>query len=230
MIRRRRPTVHMWLQTTAIAVASLLVPIVASAASITVHNTGVDSSVSLVASGQQTAFWELRSAPAGATEAPGSNPFAFTHFAYASNTATSQWVAPANSGNASVAGVYTYALTVDLTGLDPATAVITGFFATDNEGAISVNGAPPAATLGFEAFDTLSPFTLSSGFVAGLNTIEVSVNNAGNPTAFHVQFTSAVADPATSNPIPEPGSLVLLGSGLFAAMARRRRLASGQKR
>jgi hypothetical protein len=176
------------------AAAALLFPVIASAAPITVHNTGVDALDALVGYGQTAAFWQLLAAPSGATEVLGSSPAAFDHPAYAPNTTTSQWVAH-NNGNVSVTGIYTYALTIDLTGLDHTTAVISGLFATDNEGFISVNGGPAAATTGYEDFAALTAFTLNSGFIAGLNTIQLSVNNAGNPTAFHVNFTSATANP-----------------------------------
>ena len=203
-------------------VAALLFPVIAAATPITLHNTGVDASDVLVGPGQVTAFWQLLSKPALATELLGSNPFVFSHPAYANNTATSRWVSPRGNGTASRAGVYTYGLTFDLAGLNPATASISGFFGTDNDGSISLNGGPAAATQGFAGFGTYTPFTLNSGFVAGLNTIQVSVNNGGNPTAFHVNFTSGTATPVPT-PVPEPGSLGLLGGGLVALVARYRR-------
>jgi hypothetical protein len=170
---------------------------------LTVHNTGVDASDALVSPGAQTTYWTLLSAPGGATEAVGSNPFRYYIGAYAADSATSAWVSPAASGNASVTGLYVYRMLVDLTGVDPATAVITGQFSTDNDGFIRVNGGANAATSGFAGFGSLTSFTLNSGFIAGMNSIEVGVNNGGNPTALRVQFSSATAAPIPTPTMPE---------------------------
>jgi len=183
-------------------------------APIVVHNTGVDSSDSLVDAGEQTAFWTLLSAPTGATETLGSNPFRYFNTAYAADSSTSAWVSMAADGNASAGGVYVYQLLVDLTGLDPSSAVITGQFGTDNDGFIRVNAGPNEATQGFGGFATLTSFTLDSGFVAGMNSIEVGVNNGGNPTALRVQFSSATADALNGTGVPEPASLLLIAVAL----------------
>jgi hypothetical protein len=180
-------------------IAALLIPVSAFAqVTLTVHNTGVNASDVLVGAGEQTTYWTLLSAPVGATETVGSDPFRYYIGAYAADSATSAWVCPSASGNASVVGLYVYRMLVDLTGADPAGAVITGQFSNDNDGFIRVNGGANAATSGFAGFGTLTNFTLNSGFVEGMNSIEVGVNNGGNPTAFRVEFTSATA------PIPVP--------------------------
>jgi hypothetical protein len=209
----------------AACVATVLFPIAALAAPITVHNTGVDDADALVAAGATSAFWELVAAPEGAPEPLGSNPYAFLHGAYASNTLTSQWVSQGSLGNAGAGGFYVYGLDIDLTGLDHTSAVITGLFSTDNDGFIRLNGGAAVATTGFADFGSMHGFTINSGFVAGLNTIEVGVNNGGNPTAFHVQFLRADSEPETNGSVPEPTTLTLLGAGLTAAgaAARRRR-------
>lgn len=108
---------------------------------------------------------------------------------------------------------------IDLTGLDPATASIVGTFETDNDGAISLNSGAPAATTGFSGFGAPTPFTINSGFVAGLNTIHVQVNNGGDPTAFFVSFTTAtakVAVPPVS--VPALSWFALAGLALILAM------------
>ena len=194
-------------------VAALMFSVSAVAVPITVHNTGVNSSDVLVGMGGAAAFWTLLSKPALATEAIGSGTFRFHHPAYAADTGTAAWVAPAADGNAGVLGVYTYGLTIDLTGFDLSSVVISGQFSTDNDGFINVNGGANTATTGFADFVSLHSFTLNSGFVAGLNTIQVGANNGGDPTAFIVQFSSANGNLASV--VPEPATLVLLGLGLF---------------
>jgi hypothetical protein len=211
------------------AVSSL--PGLALAASIPVHNTGVNSSDVLVAPGAQASFWALSAKPATAVETIGSNPFRF-NCCYFADTATAAWVAPQAGGDAGPLGTYTYDLVIDLTGLDPATASIAGTFGTDNDGSISLNSDPPVVTTGIADFGAPTPFTINSGFVAGLNTIHVRVTNQGDPTAFFVSFTSATASAATPSaaqiPIPAVSwpslaALALLLAGLGSLWARKAR-------
>lgn len=206
-------------KTIPLALLLLLSAAFASATMIEVHNTGVDSSDILVSSGAAASFWSLQSIPSGATEVIGSSAFRYYNPAYYPDTSTSAWVSITSGGtDASVLGMYVYSLTFDLTGLNPSTALITGLLGTDNEGFIRLNGGSDVATTGYAGFGTATGFTMNSGFLPGLNTIEVGVNNAGGPTSFHVQFTSATADPLEQEGgvVPEPASLGLLGAGLLA--------------
>jgi hypothetical protein len=212
----------------ALLAAVLALPGFALAAPITVHNTGVDASNALVAPGAQASFWTLSAAPVGATEVIGSLPFRYFNGAYFADTTTAAWVSPQASGNAGQTGIYTYDLVINLAGFDPATASITGTFGTDNDGAVWLNANPPVATTGVGAFGAPTPFTINSGFVPGLNTIHVQVNNVGDPTAFFVSFTSAAA---TAVLIPVPAlswpalvGLALLLAGLGSLLARKTRL------
>ncbi|MFT4582348.1 MAG: hypothetical protein ACI8XZ_002097 [Gammaproteobacteria bacterium] len=179
------------------------------AATLVVHNTGVDNLDELVAAGAPTAFWTLSDQPAGSLLQLDSAPFRYKHPAYADDSVESAWVSPNASGNAGSLGVYVYDLIVDLTGFDPSSAVISGVFGTDNSGSISLNGQVPVASTTAGEFGVLKAFTFSSGFVTGLNLIHVSVNNQGDPTAFHVLFGDA-----TAAPVPVPATLWLLGSAL----------------
>jgi hypothetical protein len=140
----------------------------------------------------------------------------------------SAWIRPNNPYNGLVndpAGVCDFQTTFDLTGLNPATVVLIGQWATDNAGLdILINGT----STGFTAagFGGWSSFTLSSGFIAGVNTLDFIVNNlsgdTGNPTGLRVEM-SGTGDP--NSQIPEPVSFVLLGAGLVAlGMLRRRKI------
>lgn len=194
--------------------------------------------------GSATSFWTLQSEPAGATETIGGTPFRYFNGAYYPDNSLSGWVSPTASGNAGVGGNYVYQLTVDLTGLNPATAVITGTFGTDNDGSISLNGNAAVATTCFACFGAATSFTFNSGFVAGQNFIRVTVNNGGDPTAFRVEFSTATSgaspitvhntgtSPATTQPppvaTPIPPSILLtltglMGLGLFEGLRRLRR-------
>ncbi|MDR2260248.1 MAG: PEP-CTERM sorting domain-containing protein [Azoarcus sp.] len=116
--------------------------------------------------------------------------------------------------------------TFDLTGYDPTTAQLSFEVAWDNLfNGFSLNGGQLTNPLsntnppfGFV------PFSVSSGFVDGLNTIHFYVEGDGvtDGLAFNVlSFT------ATALPIPEPGigALLLGGIGIMGMIARRRRTA-----
>ena len=196
-----------------ILAAALITNSLVFAATITTENTGVNTSGTLVAAGAAASFWTLTAEPAGASETLGSDAFRFHNPAYFADTATAAWVSPTASGNAGAAGNYTYTLTIDLAGLNPATAAISGIFGTDNDGSIFLNGNAAVATTAFAAFGAPTAFTINSGFMAGLNTINVRFDNGGDPTAFFVQFNSATASPLATG-VPEPGTILLLLAGI----------------
>ncbi|MEO6033657.1 MAG: lamin tail domain-containing protein, partial [Verrucomicrobiota bacterium] len=120
-------------------------------------------------------------------------------------TASSKWIAPqASQMGGNGPGDYKYRITFDLTGLEPASAILTGRWASDNLGTdILLNGV----SLGLSnpgQFAAFSPvFTINSGFIDGTNTLDFIVNNAGtgaNPTGFRAELSG------TAELIPPPGT------------------------
>lgn len=171
-------------------------------------NTGVDDAGALLAAGVVDPHWRLMQSADAA--APGPNAFVvregFPIPPWLANGPDSKWIAPqADQSSGNLPGNYTYRLAFDLTGFDPATAVITGRWSSDNAGLeVRLNGQPTG--LAFDgSFGTFSPeFTLRSGFLDGTNAIEFVVNNAGdgvNPTGFRAQL-AGTAEPAAPADAP----------------------------
>lgn len=103
---------------------------------------------------------------------------------WVANTDRSKWIAPLVDSAGAAGGDYAYRTTFDLTGYDPASAVLLGAWATDNLGTdIKLNGVSTGLQNGAQ-FATLTPFTLASGFVAGVNTLEFHLTNTDPVTGF----------------------------------------------
>ena len=196
----------------------------APASTIGIFSTGVDNANAVLPVGAVDTHYTLVSQP-GATVTPGSNPVRYDNAAYtAPGFLNSAFVSPTAAGTAGAVGIYIYQTTFTIpSGFDPATATLSGKFATDNSGFIRLNNGPNLATCGSSCFSVGQTFTINgTGFLAGVNTFQIGVNNEGDPTAFRLEFTSATV--SASGTVPEPGSLGLLGLGLagLGFLARRR--------
>jgi len=122
----------------------------------------------------------------------------------------SKWIGPrADAGSGNLAGAYTYRTTFDLTGLNISTAALTVKVASDDPPIIiKINGT--AVGPSSDSFLSLTPFPISTGFIAGINTLDFVVTNYTpnpNPTGLRVEI-SGTAQPA---PVPAIGPLVING-------------------
>ncbi len=197
---------------------SLVASKAALADSIPFYNTGEAANGSILASGASDPHYTLIYASDGdAYTATATTPNA----AWATPTGTAGWISPGASGNQSWdAAYFVYQTTLDLTGYDSATAVLSGDVAADNHIYIYLNGVDEFNSTGFSS---QTPFSLTSGFMAGVNTVDFVVLNDSGPTGLLVDNTSA-----TASPTPEPGSLILLATGavVFTATMRKRLVTS----
>jgi hypothetical protein len=183
-------------------------------------NTGVDASgVPLPDGTIGDPHYSLVSAPSGSTTdirvrtSAGGYPIP----PYVGDDALSAWIGPNNDSSLDgPVGHYVYETTFTLgAGVNPATASITGNYSTDNEGVdILINGHSTGITNGSTdtgQYMSWWPFSISSGFAAGINTLEFVVNNDGGPTALRVEMTGTVAT------IPELSTWAMMLTG-FAGL------------
>ncbi|MYM22270.1 PEP-CTERM sorting domain-containing protein [Duganella sp. FT135W] len=142
-----------------------------------------------------------------------------------SNDTTSKWITPTASQGESFDpwsnGTYTYSLSFDLTGFNAASAAFSGRLAADNSVVVKLNNNVIGSASGFTNWTS---FGASSGFVAGVNTLDFVVTNwaqnGGNPTGLRVEFgSSSIA----AVPEPETYAMLLGGLAMVGAFARRRK-------
>jgi PEP-CTERM motif len=140
---------------------------------------------------------------------------------YVANDADSRWIALSGNGSPG-SNTTVYRTVFSLAGLNAATAQLSGTWGADNLGTIFLNGANTGITV--SNFSFLTSFSIGSGFVAGLNTLDFEIQDFGAPTAFRVDNLAGTADLAGAGAVPEPASwaLMIAGFGLVGSALRRR--------
>jgi hypothetical protein len=197
----------------------------AKAASITtLYNTGVNNAGAVLPDGTiGDPHYSLIAVPAGTVHsrvrtATGGYPIP----PYFGDDNASAWIGPNNDAQLDGAvGNYTYRTTFDLTGFDPSTASITGGWSSDNNGVmILLNGVNTGnLETRFNQFEIgFAPFTVASGFVSGVNTLDFVVYNGGGPTSLRVEMTGTA-----NQTVPDGGSTVLLLGGVLSLLGLVRR-------
>jgi len=165
--------------------------------------TGVDANGALLAAGATDPHYILSvSADAGF---PGPNAIVVNETwpiapagPWVANGPNSKWIAPQPNqnqvadpvGGVNAVGDYTYQTTFNLTGYDVSKVSVVGTLAVDNSVTdILVNGVSSGITS--PGFDAYTPFTITSGLVAGNNTLDFQMSNAGTapgPTGLRVNL------------------------------------------
>ncbi|HOC69366.1 MAG TPA: choice-of-anchor Q domain-containing protein [Candidatus Hydrogenedentes bacterium] len=144
----------------------------------TLFNTGVDNSGMILADNTTDPHYRLKLSAdptwvGPATYASGDVPAAWNLIG-----TDSRWIAARYPSTAVEAGYYHYQTTFDLTGMQPATAIISGRFSADNYlSSVQLNGTVVPQVTG--GFNTWYDFALPQGsaFVEGVNTLVFIVRN-----------------------------------------------------
>lgn len=118
----------------------------------------------------------------------------------------------------------TYEFTFDLSGFNPATAILEGEWGVDNFGTIELNGNLIAELVGNNQlhYTTYRDYgtDVDGFFLPGLNTVTYSMFDGGGPAGFRATAT-VTADPGSPVvPLPAGGLLLLAGLGGLAALRR----------
>ena len=204
---------------TAAIVAVLAVGSKASAVAITIFNTGVDALKNPLGDGLVDPHYNLIASDDVAF--PGPNALVVNSapvpLGWLGSSISSKWIAPradqsVTGGNA--LGSYIYRTTFDLTGTNPATASLSGNWATDNIGVVFLNGVYAGVT-NLAGPSVYTAFNINSGFSAGVNTLDFLVVNNGtsaNPTGLRVEISGSVN-------IPEPATAVLASLAMLGLCA-----------
>jgi hypothetical protein len=129
------------------------------------------------------------------------------------DSSSSAWIAPTNvpflNGGQAYGGFYDYQTTFTLAGFNSATeaASLSGQWAADDSGTLFLNGVSTGqATDGYGAY---SPFSITSGFQSGVNTLDFMVLEDGSgATGLRVDGIGGTLSPAA---VPEASSTVSLG-------------------
>ena len=206
-----------------VAMSALLFTLSATA-SADLRNTGVDGSGVALNYGDADLHYSL-TLPGGAAATAMAVQ---KHSNWVAPPADAQWIAPTPVGTDDAAGIYIFETTFEAQSTNGLS--ISGKWATDNSGEIWLNDQNTGITRAFGSvgdygFQSLEPFEITSGFVAGVNTLQFRVQNGDQylPHGIPAGPMGLPVTDMTMNVVPVPGAVLLGVLGLSVAGARLRK-------
>ncbi|HYE76050.1 MAG TPA: hypothetical protein VEF04_22075, partial [Blastocatellia bacterium] len=155
---------------------------------ITIFSTGVDANGNALASGSTDPHYTIISGPLGSTSVvtPIIQPAVWTTISGA------QWLTISPNAHTGIpAGDHIYRTTFDLAGFDPTTAILVGTLAADNSVKVLLNGQETG--IFFPDFTQALSFSITKGFVSGINTLDFVVHNVSGPHGLVVKIQGVAA-------------------------------------
>lgn len=136
---------------------------------------------------------------------------------------SSSWIGISNGDTTDPVGDYTFSLDFDLTGYDASTAAIAAQVAVDNSAQFFLNGNN--LNINVAGFGSLTGFVIDDFFVAGINTLEIIVNNANCNGCLNPMGLLIANSEVAISAVPLPAALPLYGAGILALgfLAKRRK-------
>jgi hypothetical protein len=191
----------------------------ATTASIQLYNTGVNGSGGLLSDSTIDPHYSVIAAPSPYTTAYTGNGSDVSAMPWLADGPNSRWIGvTAWMGEWRPTGTYTFRTTFDLSGMIPSSASINLSIVSDNTCNVYLNGVHTGITTPFAVFDSFSAYSISAGFVNGLNTLDFEVYEPGStPSGLRVELSGY------ATPVPEPTVAGLAGlAGMVLIFIRRR--------
>lgn len=206
---------------TSLAAAVTAVP--AAAASFQLFNTGTDAANVKVSGGNGVVDPHyLIVATTDPSALVGQQAVTY-NYPYPILETSARWIATTATGGGG--GVTTFRQTFDLTGYDPMTASILGQSAADNLLKVFLNGQLAVSDAATGSYNALTSWSIASGFVSGINTLDFVLTDLGPPGAFIVTDLTGSADLGNpAGPVPESATwmMMIAGFGTAGLVLRRR--------
>jgi hypothetical protein len=125
------------------------------------------------------------------------------HPYWAANGDDAQWITPNGEVGTVASGTWVYSTTFTLASNEVSTTTLGGWWTSDNNATMYLNGTSTGNTIGRDGSNQLHDFYISTGFQEGLNTLTFEVYNIvqgsdSNPNGLYVA-------------IPEPASMAMIG-------------------
>lgn len=203
-----------------VAVAAAMLLASSQVDATTAFNTGVNAGGVPLTVGSADPHWTVVSGPGVAAPFPAVVSSTIPAFVV---TTGSAWIWTNAAGASGRNSPYTFRSTFTLSSAQASNSILSGAWAADNFGNIRLNGAVPIGTGTFaltgslvQNFNQLYPFSINSGFVEGINSLEFTITDTGGAAGLNVSRL-AIA------PISEVSTLAMFAVGLAGLLGRSRR-------